>query len=403
MDVDLHMDNSSSKYSIALLIFFVGYLLFEIPSNLILVRSRPSIYLPSIMLTWGSMTLIYMAIHNFAGLVVLRFALGIVESGFFPGEQCSIRIGTLGSLPRQTSGVLLLLSSWYKREELSKRFAIFYSASIISGAFGGILAAAVVGGLEGYNGIRGWRWLYMIEGVCTVSISLCAFFILPNFPRSTSWLTPREKALAIKRLAIQAVSESSGRHVNNREGAKMAFSDWKTWVLTVGYAAESGAGTISYFIPTIVGQLGYKGTDAQWYSAPPYAVAFVFSLAINFHADWRREKVFHTAIPIFCTGIFAIVQATGHLSHIASYVLLCLVGAGIWSSLPCFLSYAIIVLGEPPAKRAGKALNQIYIQAFADWIQWPSLLLILSVTLLRCTARSSGRRRMHRVTMLDGA
>jgi hypothetical protein len=81
-------------------------------------------------------------------------------------------------------------------------------------------------------------------------------------------------------------------------------------------------------------------------------VAFVFSISINFHADYRREKAFHAAVPIFCAGIFAVVEATGRLNHVASYVLLCFVGAGIWSSLPCFLSYAIIILGEPPAKRA---------------------------------------------------
>jgi len=328
---DLHM--SSNDYSLALLIFFVGYLLFEIPSNMILSRSRPAIYLPTIMAVWGAMTIVYMAVKNLSGLIALRFFLGIVESGFFPG-------------------VLFLLSSWYKREELSKRFAIFYSASIISGAFGGILAAAVVQGMEGLNGIRGWRYLYMIEGTCTIFVSFLAFFILPNFPRSTSWLTPREKALATKRLALQSAAYSTGRPIGHREGALMAVKDWKTWAFTIGYSATSGAGTISYFIPSIVNQLGYKGTDAQWYSAPIYAVAFFFSITVNFHADWRREKAFHSAVPIFIAGVLSVAQAAGQLSHVASYVLLCFIGAGIWTSLPCFLSYATVLLGEPPAKRA---------------------------------------------------
>jgi hypothetical protein len=192
----------------------------------------------------------------------------------------------------------------------------------------------------------------MIEGICTVFVSICAFFILPNFPRSTSWLTPREKALATKRLALEAAADSVGRPIGRREGAIMAIKDWKTWAFTVGYSATAGVGSISYFIPSIVSQLGYKGTDAQWYSAPPYAVSFVFSIAINFHADWRREKAFHSAIPIFIAGILAIAEATGKLNHVTSYVLLCFIGAGIWTSLPCFLSYATIILGQPTAKRA---------------------------------------------------
>jgi hypothetical protein len=255
--------------------------------------------------------------------------------------------------------VLFILSSWYKREELSKRFAIFYSASIVSGAFGGILAGVVISGMEGYRGLRGWRYLFMIEGVCTVAVSLAAFRILPNFPRSTTWLTPREKALAIKRMYLEALADGDGtvrsqQQASHREAFMLAVKDWKTWAFTLGYAATSGSGSISYFIPSIVTQLGYTGRDAQWYSAPPYAVAFFVSLAVNFHADYRREKAIHAAVPISIAGVFAIALATGKLSHIASYVLLCFVAAGIWSSLPCFLSFATIVLGRgaPPGKTA---------------------------------------------------
>jgi sugar phosphate permease len=88
MNADLHMDTDPNKYSVALLVFFVGYLLFEVPSNMILSKSKPAIYLPSIMFIWGCMTITYMAVRTFSGLVVLRFFLGIVESGFFPGAFC---------------------------------------------------------------------------------------------------------------------------------------------------------------------------------------------------------------------------------------------------------------------------------------------------------------------------
>ena len=201
------------------------------------------------------------------------------------------------------------------------------------------------------GGVRGWRWLFVVEGLATVVVSVGAVFVLPDYPRSTGWLTPREKALALKRLAIESRAQSQGREIGHKEGLMLAVKDWKTWGMTVGYMAIAGAGTISYFIPAIVQQLGYRGRDAQWYSAPPYACAVFFSLLVNFHADYRREKAFHAAIPIAISGILCIAQAT-HLANIPAYVLLCFVAAGIWTTLPCYLSYATSVLGEPPAKRA---------------------------------------------------
>jgi len=106
---------------------------------MILVRTRPSYYLPAIMVLWGALTLCMALIKDYHHLVILRIFVGIIESGFSPG-------------------ILLIISSWYKREEQSKRFAVYMSAAILSGAFGGLLAGAITGGLEGKYGIRGWRW-----------------------------------------------------------------------------------------------------------------------------------------------------------------------------------------------------------------------------------------------------
>jgi len=136
---------TSAQYSVALVVFFVGYVVFEAPSNTILVRWRPSRYLPLIMVIWGGLTCTMAAIKTYHHLIVLRIFVGILESGFAPG-------------------ILLIISSWYKPEEQAKRFAVYISAAILSGAFGGLLAGAITGGLEGAHGLRGWRWLFIIEG-----------------------------------------------------------------------------------------------------------------------------------------------------------------------------------------------------------------------------------------------
>jgi MFS family permease len=127
---------SSNQYSIALVVFFVTYVAFEPPSNMLLVRLKPSIYLPAIMVLWGALTCCMAVIQDFKHLVALRVLVGVFESGFAPG-------------------VILIISSWYKKDEQSKRFGVYMSAAILSGAFGGLLAGAITGGMEGTAGLRG--------------------------------------------------------------------------------------------------------------------------------------------------------------------------------------------------------------------------------------------------------
>jgi len=150
MTHDLKMD--SNQYSISLIVFFITYVLFEVPSNLVLSKTRPSIFLPTIMTLWGVVTCCMSLVKTYHQLVALRTIVGMLEAGFAPG-------------------VLLILSSWYKKNEQSKRFAVYISAAVLSGAFGGLLAGAITGNLEGVHGLRGWRWLF-------VSFSLSRFVLV---------------------------------------------------------------------------------------------------------------------------------------------------------------------------------------------------------------------------------
>jgi len=133
---------SSSEYSLALVVFFISYVLFEVPSNLILSKTRPSLYIPGIMIIWGIVTCCMGAVTSAGTLYAVRIVLGLFEAGFAPG-------------------VMLILSSWYKPAEQARRFSIFYSAAVLSGAFGGIVAGAITGSLDGARGVAGWRWLFV--------------------------------------------------------------------------------------------------------------------------------------------------------------------------------------------------------------------------------------------------
>jgi MFS family permease len=230
---DLGLD--SGKYSITLVVFFIGYVLCEVPSkyeiplstfseilltrnSMVLARSRPSIFLPTIMFTWGCVTIGMAWVKDYKDLLAFRVVIGCLEAGFAPG-------------------VLLLLSSWYKKAEQSKRFAVYISAAILSGAFGGLIAGAIEEGLDGKYGLEGWRWLFIVEGAMTAGWSLIASFILLDFPANSKRLTDRERELAILRIQSESMSvrTEDTPELGHLKALGLALRNWRVWVLTVGY------------------------------------------------------------------------------------------------------------------------------------------------------------------------
>jgi MFS family permease len=137
----------------AISVLFAGYIALQIPSNMLLTRVRPSIYLPVCMALWGVVSACTALVHNFNGLVVTRFFLGFMEAPYFPGA-------------------LFLLSSWYTRRELATRTAVLYTGSLLSSGFGGLVGAGVQYGLDGVHGLESWRWLFILEGSVTVAFAL---------------------------------------------------------------------------------------------------------------------------------------------------------------------------------------------------------------------------------------
>lgn len=153
------------------------------------------------------------------------------------------------------AGILFYLSKWYTRSELAFRMSIFYSGSLISGAFGNLIAAGILNGLAGKRGIGAWQWLYIIEGSITCFIGLMICFILPDFPETWRVLSPEMKDVAIRRLAIEAAEADIDKEggVSQLKGLKMALTDIKTYLLTLMYWCIAAAGGFQYFFPTLTG------------------------------------------------------------------------------------------------------------------------------------------------------
>jgi MFS family permease len=151
-----------------------------VPANIVLKRTSPKVWLPTLTLTWGIISTLMGLTQNFSGFLVVRFFLGVAESGLFPGT-------------------VFYFSMWYKRSEQHLRVALFFSAASLAGAFGGILAYGIAK-MNNVGGYKGWRWIFIIEGLLTVVVSIGAYFLVHNYPQTSTFLTKEEKAFVIKRL-----------------------------------------------------------------------------------------------------------------------------------------------------------------------------------------------------------
>ncbi|KAF2770993.1 MFS general substrate transporter [Teratosphaeria nubilosa] len=312
MTADLNMD--SNQYPVSLVVSFVTYVLFEVPSNLVLSKTKPSVFLPVIMCLWGIVT-----------------CFGMLEAGFAPG-------------------VMLMLSSWYKKNEQSKRFAMYISAAVLSGAFGGIIAGSITDNLDGAHGIAGWRWLFIVEGAATAGWALISAFVLPDFPANTKRLSEREREIAISRLEADEVrnrTEDTPR-LTSLQALAQSVRDWRTWLLVAGYMVIVGSSTLSYFYPTLVEGLGYSSHMAQYMVVPIYAVAFVCVLVTGYYSDKapRQRGAIIASWLVVSTVCSIIICAVYDFK--ARYALLVIMAAALWATNGLSLSYAASTFGAMP-------------------------------------------------------
>ncbi|KAI2779683.1 major facilitator superfamily domain-containing protein [Daldinia loculata] len=330
---DLNLDPNTSEFETAVSILFVGYLLMQIPSNLFLNKiGKPAIYLPACMMVWGVISAATAAVTNFGGLIAVRFFLGFVEAAYFPG-------------------CLYYLS--YTRKELGLRTALLYSGALISGAFSGLISAGITQNMNGVRGLDAWQWLFLIEGVITVGIAFAAFWILPNFPRTTTWLSEEEKALAIWRLEEDIGEDDwiDSEHQSLWTGARLAFADLKTWVLLVLLFGINASGSVTNFFPAVVKTLGYSNVITLLLTCPPYVLAVITTFINAWHADRTGERYWHIMLPL-AVAMAAFILAAATTSLAPRYVAMMLMVPGVYCAFVVALAWISNTLPRPPAKRA---------------------------------------------------
>jgi MFS family permease len=283
------------------------------------------------MAAWGVVSALTATVHNFTGLVLVRFFLGFVEAPYFPGA-------------------LFLLSSWYTRKELALRTSILYTGSLLSGGLGGLVGAGIQSGLDGAHGVPAWKWLFIIEGSITVFVALLAILILPDFPQNTRWLSEEERQIAVFRLQEYSGSRDTERG-SLLHGVRLAFLDYKVWLLALVIITKTSAGAVTSFIPTLVKTFGYGKIETLLLVAPPYAFAAAVGLCISFSSDRLSERSIHIVVPIFF-GMAGYIIAASTMVLAARYLSLFLMLGGVYGSYNVALAWISSTLPRPIEKRS---------------------------------------------------
>lgn len=323
------------QYNTALTVFFVPYVLFEIPSNILLKRFSPRIWLSLCGLGFGSVTVFMGFSQNFAGLVVCRFFLGLFECGMFPG-------------------CFYLLGMWYTRAESQKRYTFFFSSTSLAGAFGGLLAGAI-GKMDGVNNWHGWRWIFILEGLVTVVVCFIFLFTFPTFPEEAKWLREDERAYIKARLAADVGHNAADRKVSFRD----VLSVLKDYKVILGGFMYFGlivpAYSYAFFAPAIIGTYNYSAIQTQLYSVPPWVVAFGFGMLMATISDYARHR-FLFVVGCMCLSVTGlIILLIEHDRTSVKYAALFLTCAGTYSAMPIIVCWYNMNLGGHHRRAIGVA------------------------------------------------
>lgn len=242
------------------------------------------------------------------------------------------------------------------------RTGLFYCGSMLSGAFSGLIAAGITGGMDGALGLRAWRWLFVVEGAVTVAIALGACFVLPDFPANTRkrWLSEQERDLAVHRLAADAAGEAdcdADSQQSLAHGLRLLVRDPKNWILAVVVYGAASALSINSFFPTVVQGFGLGRVPTLLLTSPPYLAACVVCVAVSWSADRAGERYWHTVGPL-AAALAGLVVACAATGIGARYVGAMIMMPGIYTAFNMSMVWTANTIYRPPAKRAAAvALN----------------------------------------------
>jgi D-galactonate transporter len=327
---------SETVYGFGAGVFFLGYFLFEVPSNVVLHRVGARIWIARIMITWAIISGAFMFISSPTAFYVMRFLLGMAEAGFFPG-------------------IILYLTYWYPAERRARMVATFMAAIPVSGVIGGPLSGWVMERFAGVNGWTGWQWMFLIEAVPAVLMGIAVLLYLDNGIRSAKWLNEDEKRLLEQRI----VEDGKDKVEHASMGA--IFADRRLWLMALIYfCCVMGQYGLTFWMPTLVKSAGISGVfNIGMFTAIPYSAAIVAMLFFGRRADKHRERRWHLVVPMLLGAVGLVGSALAGGSTGIAVAFLALAAAGVLTSSPLFWSLPTAFLSGTSAAAGIAAINSV--------------------------------------------
>ncbi|KAF2676750.1 MFS general substrate transporter [Lentithecium fluviatile CBS 122367] len=345
---DLKLD--ANKFNIALAVFYVPYICYDVPSNLVIKYFHAGYYLPSLLIAWGFVSMCTGFVKSYHGLLVARFFLGLAEGGLL-------------------GGMLVYLSMFYRRHQMLFRITLFYCAAPLSGAFGGLLATGFAQIHSG--GYNGWPFIFFIEGAITVVFGTAILFVLPHTPSEINFFNPEEKAACIARMRLDANGSNATETVDQEKFSwfwvRRAILNVNTIMLSLNFfAIITPIYSFSLFLPTIIRSLGYTRVTAQLFTVPPNMCAFVTVLLTGWFSDkWQlRGPLMLVGCSVAIVGyIMLIASTTSSVQYGGTF----LVAAGIFPCSPLVMGWLTNNLAPHYVRATGTGF-QIMIANMAAFI-----------------------------------
>ncbi|GJC87160.1 putative transporter C11D3.18C [Colletotrichum liriopes] len=337
-DLEEDLQLTGSQYQTCVSILFVGYI-FR--------------YMGTMMMLWAVVSALTAVSKDFTGLLLTRFFLGVTEAPYYPGA-------------------VYLLSIFYTRKEVATRIAILYTGNILATAFAGLIAAGIFHGMDDLGGLAGWKWLFILQGAVTFVVAVVGFFILPDFPQTTKWLTQEERDLAYNRMELDTVGNKGETSIWN--GLRQAAKDPMVWIFCAMAHMHLAANGFKNFFPTVVETLGFNTTITLVLTCPPYLIAGAITIAVSWSSGKFNERTWHITISK-AVAVVGFVSACLTLNVAGRYVAMVIFTIGTYGVNSLILGWCGSVCGQTKEKKAASisAVTMIMNISFI-WTPylWPS-------------------------------
>ena len=326
---------SETVYGLGAGIFFIGYFLFEVPSNIIMHRVGARVWIARIMITWSVLSAATMFVTTPTMFYVIRFLLGVAEAGFFPG-------------------IVLYLTYWFPTSRRSRMNALFMIGIPVAGVVGGPLSGWIMNAFANVHGWHGWQWLFLLEAIPSLTLGIMTLFYLPNSIRASNWLSDNEKKVLEENIA----KDGGG---NKSHSISSVFSNPKVWLMAAIYfCCMMGLYGISFYLPTLVKASGVKDAlDVGLLTAIPYTCGVIATLLVARSADRMRERRWHFAIASALGGLGLYLSTVYGDNVVLALCALSLGTAGMLSTMPVFWTYPSAILSGAAAAAGIGLINSV--------------------------------------------